>query len=84
MIDENNPRLCRIERMLDELRYEIERGIMENEIPEELGFQFIMPMSRKIPDGVVFFDMRMGPKPRYYMMGQPYDKPRLKLVSNND
>lgn len=76
----SNPRQERIERMLNELRYEIERGIMENEIEETLGYQFYMPISREIPNGVVFFDLRVRPVPQHHMqLGSC--SPRLTLVS---
>lgn len=62
-----NFRLERIEKLLHELRYEIERGLMEHEIEEEIGFRFIHPLSRKIPNGVVIGEFRLRPMPRYAM-----------------
>jgi hypothetical protein len=79
--DQVNVRWERIKRMLDELRYEIERGMMEREIDEHLGYRFYVPISQKIPDGVVFCEFRTRPIPRGYM--NPDDlTPRLKLVKS--
>lgn len=75
-----NVRRERIERLLHELRYEVERGIMEREIGEEMGFRFYVPISNKIPDGVVFCEFRMRPIVRRSMMyGEPI-QPRLTVV----
>ena len=54
MSDPTNFRQERIEKLLHELRYEVERGMMERDIPEEMGFRFYVPISNNIPDGVVF------------------------------
>lgn len=43
----------RIEKLLRELEYEIVRGMMENEISEHLTFEFIVPISRELKNGVV-------------------------------
>jgi hypothetical protein len=79
MSDPTNFRRERIEKLLHELRYEIERGMMEREIDEEIGFRFIVPISQKIPDGVVFCEFHTRPIPRW---SAPfgYGEPRLKLV----
>jgi hypothetical protein len=69
----------RIKRLLKELRYEVERGMMEQEIDEHLGYRFYVPRSNKIPDGVVFCEFRTRPIPRWNM--NPDDlEPRLQLV----
>lgn len=79
MPETSNIRKERIERLLEELRYEIERGMMEREIDETLGFRFYVPISSKIPDGVVFCEFRTRPIHRHMM--NPMDmQPRLKLV----
>lgn len=81
MSDPTNIRQERIEKLLTELRYEVERGMMEREIGEEMGYRFIVPISSKIPDGVVFCEFRTRPCTRYDVLG--YDmlnEPRLKLV----
>jgi hypothetical protein len=69
----------RIERLLQELRYEIERGMMEREIDESLGFQFIVPRSTTFPDGIVHCEFRTRPMPFY---AAPFldGGPRLRLV----
>ena len=53
-------RMNRIDRLFNELRYEIERGFMEGEIEERLGFEFIVPVSKEVKNGVVhcFFESR--------------------------
>jgi hypothetical protein len=77
-----NIREERIERLLNELRYEIERGMIEREIGEEISFRFIVPLSSKIPDGIVWCEFRTKPVHRQDTFG--YDvalyEPRLKLV----
>lgn len=79
MADQANFRKERIEKLLHELRYEIERGMMEREIEEEMGFRFIVPISQKIPDGIVACEFRTRPMPRgaYYMDDL---QPRLRVV----
>ena len=72
-------RMERIERLLNELRYEVERGMMEREIDEEIGFRFYVPVSNKIRDGVVFCEFRTRPVPRWDMHPD-YLEPRLKVV----
>lgn len=69
----------RIEKLLNELRYEIERGMLEHEVDETLTFRFNVPLSTSIPDGVVFCEFRTRPIPRYAM--SPSDlEPRLRVV----
>lgn len=79
MVDPTNFRRERIEKMLYELRYEIERGMIEAEIDETLTFEFIVPISRSIPDGVVLCQFMTRPMPRYAIAGADL-QPRLKLV----
>jgi hypothetical protein len=77
--DDRAARWERIKRMLKELRYEIERGMMQRELDEYLGYRFYVPISNKIPDGVVFCEFRTRPIPRHCM--HPDDiEPRLKVV----
>ena len=81
MTETTNIRQERIEKQLYELRYEIERGMMEREIGEEMTFRFVVPISSKIPNGVVWCEFRTKPCLRYDILG--YDvmaEPRLKLV----
>jgi hypothetical protein len=82
MAEITNVRQERIGRLLNELRYEIERGMMEREIGEEMTFQFVVPISSKIPDGVVWCRFNTRPVHRHDVLG--YDmtlyEPRLKLV----
>ena len=76
-----NFRMDRIKRLLDELRYEITRGMLEAEIDETMGYRFYVPISKRIPDGVVFCEFRTRPTPRV-MMGVDDLEPRLKLVKS--
>lgn len=69
----------RIEKLLQELRYEVERGMMAREIDESIGFRFFVPISQAIPDGVVFCEFRTRPMPRH-AMGLDDLTPRLKIV----
>lgn len=79
MADPTNFRQERIEKLLHELRYEVERGMMEGDIDETLGFRFYVPISKRIPDGVVFCEFRTRPIPRHMM--HPDDiQPRLRVV----
>lgn len=72
-------RMERIEKLLKELRHEVTRGMLEHEVDEEFTFRFYVPISNKIPDGVVFCEFRTRPCPRHYM--RPDDlQPRLKVV----
>lgn len=70
-------RLERIERLLYELEYEVTRGMMDNEIDEEIGFRFYVPISRKISNGVVLCEFRTRPSPHYEVLGL---EPRLRIV----
>ncbi len=47
MSDPTNFRKERIEKLLHELRYEVERGMMEHDIDETLQFKFYVPISSK-------------------------------------
>ena len=72
-------RVERIERLLDELKYEISRGMMEGEVCETLTFRFYVPISKVIPDGVVACHFETRPVPRYAMIPSEIT-PRLRLV----
>lgn len=81
MTETTNIRQERIEKLLMELRYEVERGMLEREIGEEMTFRFVVPLSQKIPDGVVFCEFRTRPVPRSAVLGFDLSfEPRLKLV----
>lgn len=69
----------RIEKLLNELRYEIERGLHERELNESMGFIFYYPLSRSIPDGVVMGEFRLRPLPRYGMHPD-HIQPRLRVI----
>ena len=77
----DNYRQERIERLLKELEYEINRGIYDNEIDEEFYFRFYVPTSRSIPNGIVACEFRSRPVPHY--MYSPLDNPegaKLRVV----
>jgi hypothetical protein len=72
-VTESAIRLERIEHLLKDLRYEVERGVVEQEINETLSYRFYVPISRVIPGGVVFCEFRTRP-----VLSK--SQPRLKLV----
>lgn len=79
MTDPTNFRQERIEKLLKELEYEVTRGMLEKDIPEEMGFRFYVPISNKIPDGVVACEFRTRPITRLAMHIDDL-QPRLRLV----
>lgn len=78
--DPTNFRMERIEKLLYELRYECERGMLEREIGEEITYEWIIPMSSKIPGGVVLCRFRTKPEPGYMLGSLAGDEPRLRIV----
>lgn len=84
MSEQKNFRMERIERLLDELRYEVERGLSQREIDENIVYRFVFPISHSIPDGAVFCEFRTRPVPYYYMTPDDVvlDNPRLKIVKS--
>jgi len=78
-------RMERIQRLLYELRYEVERGFMDGEIDESLGYEFIVPLSREIRDGVVLCRFTTRPVHRQSVIGMRLNpEPRLKIVRTGD
>ena len=84
MTSENDPtgfRAERIKKLLDELRYELTRGMMEGEIDETLHWQYFVPVSRSMPEGVVQCRFETRPMPASHM---PWNngvyEPRLRVV----
>ena len=69
----------RIERLLNELRYEIEIGMIQREISEILTFKFFVPISQSIPNGVVLCKFETRPVNRY-SANMDLNEPRLKIV----
>ena len=82
MVDTTNFRRERIEKLLHELRYEVERGMIEGDIDETLGFKFYVPISKSIPGGVVHCEFRTRPIPHYLMNPADIYQPRLRLVKD--
>lgn len=76
-----NYRKERIERLLKELNYEIHRGMIDGEIDETFVYEFFVPISKEIPNGIVFCSFRTRPLPHYvsYQLGEP----RLKIVKSD-
>ena len=79
MAETANIRRERIQKLLHELRYEVERGMLEREIDEEICFRFYVPISRAFHDGVVFCEFRTRPIARH-MMHPDNLQPRLQVV----
>lgn len=69
----------RIEKLLNELRYEVERGMLQGEIDETMGFTFFVPVSKSLPEGVVRCEFSTRPIHRHMMFGYEHN-PRLKVV----
>ena len=78
MSDNVNYRFERIQRLFNELRYEITRGMMEGDVDESLGFRFIVPASKSIPNGVVWCEFRSRPAPGYSVDAS--EQPTLRVV----
>ena len=80
-MDKENYRWERIKRLLKELRYELERGMMEREIDEHLMYRFYIPFSSNIQDGAVFCEFRTRPVTRHCINPDDF-QPRLRLVKS--
>lgn len=82
MTDTTNYRQERVERLLQELRHEVTRGMMDGEINETLEFAFIIPVSKAIPNGIVQCEFKTRPMPEYYGFSTSPDlmQPRLRVV----
>lgn len=83
MVDEY--RKERIERLLSELRYEVTRGMMDGEIEEELGFRFLVPVSKHFKRGAVTCEFRTRPVVEAAMLdpltwGMGPDGARLRII----
>lgn len=72
-------RLERVEKLLQEIQYEVTRGMMEGELEEEIAFWFAVPVSKKIPNGAVMCEFRTRPMPRGAFSFLEFE-PRLKVV----
>lgn len=83
MSTDKEMRMERINRLLHELRYEVERGFMESEIDERIGYEFIVPVSRQLSGGVVYCRFETTPVHRDSIFGRELNpEPRLKLVDS--
>lgn len=77
--DPSGYRWERINRLFHELRYEIERGMMQGEIEEQIGFRFVVPTSKAIPNGVVHCEFRSRPMPGHSLNFDDFE-PKLRVV----
>lgn len=68
MADTTKFRQERIEKLLYELRYEVERGIMEQDIDDRISFRFVVPISRSVPNGIVHCSFETRPMAHYLGM----------------
>lgn len=75
-------RIDRIERLLKELRYEVERGMLNGEVEETIGFRFIVPLSKEMPEGVVFCEFHTRPMHKQVAYGVGMEEQRLKVVKS--
>jgi len=74
-------RMERINRLIHELRYELERGFMEGEIEESITWHHIIPVSREVTNGVVVCRLETRPVHRDSAFGQQLEtEPRLRVV----
>jgi hypothetical protein len=70
----------RIVKMLHELRYEIEVGMMQGDIEESMRFTFIVPISKSMPEGVVVCRFETRPMHKQNAFGIGLEEPRLRIV----
>lgn len=79
----NSFRMGRIEKLINELMYELERGFMESEIEETINFRHIVPISREIPGGMVLCSFSTRPVHYESVLGLKSSKPfKFSLVKN--
>jgi hypothetical protein len=71
----------RIERLLNELEYEITRGIMNREIDPHMGMSSILPGG---PTGHVSISFDVRPSDGRYAGFGPDRMPRLRVVENKE
>ncbi len=76
-MDSANIRRERIERLLDELEYEITRGVMEREIEPKMGWSKILPGG---PTGTVIAEFRVRPCGKNEWFYDDRRPPQLRVV----
>jgi hypothetical protein len=74
----------RIEKMFDELQYEITVGMTQGELDEMLTYSFIVPVSHNQPNGVVLCEFRTRPVHNQVVYGSGFVEPRLKIVKSEE
>lgn len=87
MSEAEKMRMDRITYLWNELKYELSRGFMEQQIDETLSFKHVCPVSHVIPRGVVTVELRTRPITRDAVMVSPdYGQDgvgRLKVVKGD-
>jgi hypothetical protein len=78
-IDTKQHRLNRIDTLLYELQYEITRGMMEGDVDETLVYEFAVPISRRIPSGVVHCKFSTRPVQRF-VLPSDLNQPKLRVI----
>lgn len=76
----NNYRFERIARLLDELKYEVTRGMMEGDIEETMEYRFVVPVSKALPHGMVLCQFRTRPCLPHDIFFDEHPEPRLRVV----
>lgn len=66
--------------MFAELRYEIEVGMLQGDIEESIAFEWVVPVSKALPEGVVMCSFRSRPMHRQNVFGMGHEQPRLRVV----
>lgn len=83
-VDMTSYRQERIERLLEELRYEVERGMMEREIDEQMVFTFFVPTSKEGRDWIVSCEFRTRPMPHYALPSKYLvEGPKLRVIQGD-
>jgi hypothetical protein len=78
-------RLERIERLINELTYEITRGVMEREIEPDLEYTRVMPLQgHPSQHDAALLTLYLRPYDRRYAVGLPPRKPRLRVIEGQE
>jgi hypothetical protein len=78
-------RLERIERLINELTYEITRGVMEREIEPDLEYTKVMPLQgHSSKHDVALLTVNLRPYDRGPALGWPPRKPRLRVIEGQE
>lgn len=80
MSEATNYRMDRIQRLLDDLKREVEIGFVQREIDETLMLRWLVPVSSAIPGGAVFCEFRTQPIPFAQAAMMAGSRPNIRLV----